>query len=370
MRFLLGVLLASSAVVYSVSARAQATPPPPRGAPPPDTKVLVEAPKASGEEPKWERPVDGTTASLSAGGLLTSGNSRLLAFSANGAFETRHDANGFGAGLIMNYGQGAPADKPVQVSTQNLQGKLRYDRYIIEQASLFLITSGRHDRFQGIDFRLNVDPGVKYLVLREQSNSLWGEAGYDFQYDIRRNDARPILDANKAPVLDANGQPELLDKTLVDHSARLFAGYRRGFNKEVTLATGVEYLQSVVDADRYRFNFDALLAAKVGAGLAVGVGFSARFDNAPLPTKKDLDTSTTVSLIYAFSDLPAKPETVVCPEPAPPVIDPNAPPVPPLPPLPPAPPTPLEGAPPPPPAAPGPDDVPPPPPPPPAPRLP
>lgn len=352
MKILPSVLLGSSAVFFTLSAAAQATtPPPPRGAPPPDTKVLVEAPKVPGEEPKWERPVDGTTASLSAGGLLTSGNSRLLAFSANGSLESRHVANGFGAGLILNYGQGAPAGQAVQVSTQNVQGKLRYDRYIIERASIFLITSGRHDRFQGIDFRLNVDPGFKYLFLKEQSNSLWGEAGYDFQYDIRRNEARPVLDANKVPVLDGNGQPVLLDKTLVDHSARLFVGYRRGFNKEVTLATGVEYLQSVVDSDRYRFNFDALLAAKVGAGLAVGVGFSARFDNAPLPTKKELDTSTTVSLIYAFSDLPAK--AVVCPEPAPPVEPPPPPPAPPTPAAPlleTTPPPPPVGAPPPPPA--------------------
>src|SRR4051812_9622068 len=132
MRILLSTLLTSTTVFFSVSAAAQATtPPPPRGAPPPDAKVLVEAPKAPGEEPKWERPIDGTTASLSAGGLLTTGNSRLLAFSTNGSLESRHDSNGFGAGLIMNYGQGAPAGHAVQVSTQNIQGKLRYDRYVV-----------------------------------------------------------------------------------------------------------------------------------------------------------------------------------------------------------------------------------------------
>jgi putative salt-induced outer membrane protein len=326
MRVLLGTLLGSGALFVSLRAGAQTAPPAaPRGAPPPDTKVLVEAPKAPGlAEPKLERPVDGTTASLSAGGLLTSGNSRLLAFSANGSLESRHDANGFGAALITNYGQGAAADKAVQVSTQNIQGKLRYDRYVIEQASIFLLTTGRHDRFQGLDFRLNIDPGFKYLFLREQSNSLWAEAGYDFQYDIRRDEARVVRDANKAPVLGSNGEPMLLDKTLVDHSSRLFVGYRRGFNKEVTLATGIEYLQSVIESERYRINFDALLAAKVGGGLAIGMGLSARYDNAPLPTKKDLDTSTTVSLIYAFSDIPEKKEPCACPEPPAPAAAPPA----------------------------------------------
>jgi putative salt-induced outer membrane protein len=315
MRASVGGLLACSTFLFAWTASAQEPPSAPRGAPPPDAKVLVEAPKSPGEAPKLERPVDGTTVSLAAGGLLTSGNSRLFAFSANGNVESRFDANGLGAAVVANYGEGAPAGQGVQVSTENIQGRLRYDRYVIEQASLFLIATGRHDRFQGVDLRFNLDPGFKYLFLREQSNSLWAEAGYDFQYDVRRNANRVVLGDDKMPVLDASGQPTILDKTHVDHSTRLFLGYRRGFNSEVTLTTGIEYLQSVVDSERSRLNFDALLAAKVGGGLAFGVGFSARFDNAPLPGKKDLDTSTTLSLIYAFSDIPAKKECP-CPEPA------------------------------------------------------
>jgi putative salt-induced outer membrane protein len=325
MRTAVGGLVACSAFLFGWTAAAQEPAAAPRGAPPPDAKVLVEAPKAPGEVPKLDRPIDGTTISLAAGGLLTSGNSRLFAFSANGAIESRFDANGLGAAIVANYGEGAPAGQPVQVSTENIQGRLRYDRYVIEQASVFLIVTGRHDRFQGVDLRLNLDPGFKYLFLREQSNALWAEAGYDFQYDVRRNENRVVLGADKAPVLDVNGQPTILDKTHVDHSSRLFLGYRRGFNKEVTLTTGVEYLQSVIDSERSRLNFDALLAAKVGGGLAVGVGFSARYDNAPLPGKKDLDTSTTLSLIYAFSDIPDK-KDCPCPDPAatPPATQPPA----------------------------------------------
>lgn len=288
------------------------------GTPPPDAKALVEAPKAPGDAPKFEDPVDGTTVALSAGGLLTSGNSRVLAATANGSIESRFNDNGLGASLLGNYGQGAPPGDAIRVSAENVQGRLRYDRYIIERASLFLITTGRHDRFQGIDFRLNIDPGLKYLFLKEQANTLWGEGGYDLQYDIRRNEARGLVDDDKKPVLDASGQQVILDKTFVDHSARLFVGYRRAFNKEVTLGAGLEYLQSVVDADRYRMNFDALLAAKVGGGFAIGAGFGLRYDHAPLPGKEKLDTSTTLSLIYAFSDVPeAKPATCPCPEPTP-----------------------------------------------------
>ena len=294
--------------------------PPPTGAPPAEGKAIVEAPKGPADAPKIEDKFDGTTITFASGGMWATGNARQLAGTANGAFETRWDNNRIGASILGNYGQGAPPDAPIRVTTQNVQARVRYDRYVIENASVFLINTGRHDRFQGLDFRYNLDPGVKYLFLSAQANTLWGEAGYDLQHDIRRNQDRVVLDENKAPVLDANGQPQLLEKTYTDHSTRLYVGYKRAFNKEVTLATGLEYLQSVVDSTRYRVNYDALFAAKVGGGLALGLGFTARYDHAPLPGKQKLDTASTLSLIYTFSDVPEPTKEAPpcdCPAPAP-----------------------------------------------------
>lgn len=297
---------------------------PPTGAPPAEGKAMVEGPKAPGSEPKIENKVDGTTLTFSSGGLYSTGNSRLLALSANGIFESRFDKNGVGVSVVGNYGQGAPPGQAIQITAENVQGRIRYDRYFIERASGFMMVTGRHDRLQGLDFRLNLDPGVRYLFLKEQARALWAEAGYDFQADLRRDDARAVLDADKKPVVDADGRPVLLDRTATDHSTRLFVGYRHAFNKEVTLSSGLEYLQSVVDATRYRVNFDALFAAKVGGGLAVGFGFSARFDHAPLPGKEKLDTTTTMSLIYSFSDVPEPPPP---PAPCPATATPPPPPI-------------------------------------------
>jgi putative salt-induced outer membrane protein len=295
----LGVALAPGSALAQPSA--------PTGAPPPDAKALVEGPKAA-DAPTIEKPVDGTNVSLSAGGQQATGNSRQLAASATGIFEKRFHDNGIGAAIVANYGQGAPPGAPIEETTENVQGRLRYDRYLFAQGSVFLIATGRQDRFQGLDFRLNLDPGFKYLFIRQPSEALWAEAGYDFQYDIRRDDSLGELDASGKPVLDSSGQQVLLPKTAVDHSLRFFYGIRHAFNKEVTLALGVEYLQSVIDATRYRVNFDLLFAAKVSGGLAVGLGGSARLDHAPLPGKQNLDTTMIASLIYAFSetDAPAK----------------------------------------------------------------
>jgi putative salt-induced outer membrane protein YdiY len=282
------------------------------GTPPPDATATVGVPKAGETAPTIEAPTRETTATLSAGGQLSTGNSQLVAGTVNGKFDLRRGPNGFGASLVGNYGEGAAAGQGWQVTTENVQGRLRYDRYVSERVSLFLIGTVRHDRFQGLDARFNVDPGAKYLFLNADTTKFWSELGYDFQYDIRRNDA---LETMATP-------PTMLDKTASDHSVRVFVGFRHAFNKDVTFSTGVEYLQSFVHSTQYRLNYDALLAAGLGAGFSVGVGFTARYDHSPLPNKSDLDTSTTLSLIYAFSELAAPPPAPPpppcnCPEPIP-----------------------------------------------------
>ncbi len=302
-----------AALGISTQARAQSTAPP--GELPPDPTALVEAPKDTVTAPTVAKPLDGTTASLSAGGQLATGNSRLLALTVNGQYDSRWGLNGLGASLLGNYGQGAPPGSPVVETAENVQGRLRYDRYILDQASLFLVNTVRRDRFQGLNIRYNLDPGLKYLLLTAETNALWIEGGYDFQYDVRRDDARVQLDATGAPI---PGAP-LLAKTSTNHSLRAFAGFKHAFNQEVTLSTGLEFLQSMTDTSHRWLNYDALFTAKVGAGLALGLGFGARYDSGPLPGKADWDTTTTVSLIYAYSDAsPPKTPAVPCVEPPPP----------------------------------------------------
>jgi putative salt-induced outer membrane protein YdiY len=273
-------------------ASASADAPAPMGTPPPEATAVVEAPQAAPAPPKIPAPARETTATASAGGLLSTGNSQLIAATVNSKVDLRRGRNGFGASVIGNYGQGAPAGQDVHVTTQNVQSRLRYDRYLADTFSAFLIATVRHDRFQGLNVRFNLDPGFKYLFVNDDVTKFWSELGYDFQYDIRRDDA-------------LGTPPALLDKTATDHSARVFVGFNHSFNKEVTFSTGVEYLQSFVDSTKYRINYDALFAASVGAGFSFGAGFTLRYDHAPLPGKKDVDTATTLSLIYSFSEIPA-----------------------------------------------------------------
>jgi putative salt-induced outer membrane protein YdiY len=287
------------------------------GAPPPDATALVAAPKAAEDAPTIDKPQRETTATVSAGAQESSGNSRLFAATLNGKLTLRREANGYGASLLGNYGKaptGTDGTGPLKTNVENLQGTLRYDRYLIDSLSLFLLTTGRHDRFQGLDFRLNLDPGAKYLFVNTDPTTFWGELGYDFQYDVRQDAA-------------IEAETPKLAKTATDNSLRGFIGLKHAFNDKVTFTTGVEYLQSLVETKRARLNYDALFAANVAGGFSLGVGFSLRYDHDPLPGKKDLDTATTLSLIYSFSDAapPPAPAPVPC---VPPPAEPPAAPVP------------------------------------------
>jgi hypothetical protein len=332
-RVLLIAVAAAAPLAFAASAHAQIV-----AAPPPDATALVAAPKAD-DAPKLDAPPDGTSVTLSAGGQLATGNSRLLAITGNGVYASRYGSNGFGASILGNYGQGAPPGSSIVETAENLQGRIRYDRYVLDHMSLFLIATGRHDKFQGLDFRLNIDPGVKYIFVDEKATSFWGEAGYDFQYDIR-DDSPATLDVvdstTMMPVfIPGTMTQEMITRTATDHSARLFVGLRHAFNDAVTFSTGLEYLQSfaasrdqyntAATGTDYRLNYDAIFAAKVGGGLSVGFAFTARYDHDPIPGKEALDTTTSVNLIYGFSDLPKPtPPCAPCAAPTPVQVMPSA----------------------------------------------
>jgi hypothetical protein len=360
------------------------TPPSGNGAPPADLTQAVVAPKGPGDGPKPTdvARIDTTDAALSAGGQFATGNSQQFAATGLGKFNMRRGLNAFGASLLGNYAEafivpaatvpGTPAAPGAwQRSTENLQGKLRYDRYLSRNTSLFVQVTGTHDAFQAITFRLNADPGIKYLFLNDEIVRLWGEVGYDFQYDDNFASPHGFEQAGAGGVsLDATGLPYVISTSDTIHSARLFAGFHYAFNKEVQLNLGLEFLQgfggsgggtpaippgfsaATVDAvpislTASRLNLDALLAAHVGAGLSIGVGFTAKYNSSPLPGKVDLDTTGTLALIYAFSSPSAKKATCPpdgAPPPPPPCAPVETPPsvllVPPPPPPPPPPPAP------------------------------
>lgn len=237
---------------------------------------------------------DATTLNASAGGLLASGNSRSMSLTGLSTFRLRRGIHQFGALAAANYGRAsAGRDVPVTTTISNLQARARYDLFFARHMAGFFQASARRDRFQGLNLRLNLDPGFAYYFIDQKQHQLWGEIGYDLQYDVRRDSAR--LD-------EATG--DLLAKTETRHNGRLFAGYDNQLNKAVTFATGLEYLQGLSPFEdeltrhvNWRVNWDLSLTSKISDKLAVATTFSLKHDNNPLPGLARTDTVSAVSLV-------------------------------------------------------------------------
>ena len=179
---------------------------------------------------------DATELKVQAGLLTATGNSRSLAGTASSTFRMRRTANELGAAAALNYARSAAVrGEPMETTVENYQGKIRYDRFLTERIALFLSVSARRDPFQGLDLRLNIDPGVAYYLIDEKPVQLWAELGYDLQYDFRRTDK----------VLEAFNKGTPIDKAETRHSGRLFLGYQNNLSKAVTADAGIEYIQAL-----------------------------------------------------------------------------------------------------------------------------
>src|SRR5690606_20979404 len=76
---------------------------------------------------------------LSAGGLLASGNSRSSALTGAGKLRLRRADNQYSATLAGNYARSAAgSDEPMETSVSNIQGRVRYDRYLSDSWSIFV----------------------------------------------------------------------------------------------------------------------------------------------------------------------------------------------------------------------------------------
>jgi putative salt-induced outer membrane protein len=268
-------------------------------------EVAAEDPAAAEAEGKPDPHAnDATEFDIALGGIFSTGNSRSLAATGLSNFRLRRTIHQFGASLAGNYGAaGVPNTDRYDTTVGNVQGLLRYDVFFAKSWTAFLQSTARHDTFQGLDLRVNIDPGFAYYAINQPKHRLWFEAGYDFQYDLRTDEARTLLAADGTPILNMSGDTQLdpaIDKFQLNHAVRLFAGYSNKLSDKVSFDTGLEYLQSVIKADRLRLNYLAAINTQLVERFSLAVTFTLRYENDPLPNIRKLDTISAISLAYRF----------------------------------------------------------------------
>ncbi len=244
---------------------------------------------------------DATEWDLSFGSLISTGNARQISVTGATDFRLRRGDHQFSAAAAGNYGQAALVNNDLEPTVGNIQGRVRYDYFLHERVSTFLMLTARHDPFQGLDLRMNVDPGFAFYVIPGNEERLWTEVGYDFQYDLRDPNATLARDDEGELVYDAQGNTiQAVDRQRLNHAVRLFAGYVNQLSDAVGFRTGVEYLQSVQEGRRWRINWDNAFTTQLKERLSLALTFTVRVDNDPLPRVRKVDTITAFNLVYRF----------------------------------------------------------------------
>ena len=92
-------------------------------------------------------------------------NARSTAITGGTNFLLRRGRHQIYATFLGNYGRAAASVNDEVVDTVgNLQGRARYDLFVGKRWSVFGMVTARHDPFQRLDLRLNVDPGAALYV--------------------------------------------------------------------------------------------------------------------------------------------------------------------------------------------------------------
>lgn len=241
------------------------------------------------DQPEEDDPSHVDDVSIGLGGLFSAGNARTVALTSFLKARFRRDEHQFTGAAAVNYARAGKKGEEIDTTVENYQGLLRYDYFFTNQWSLFLQSTLRRDRFQGLDMRLNIDPGVAYYFFNTKTHRLQAELGYDLQHDVRRDQDR--VQPPPAPPLD---------KTQTLHNARGFLGYENKLRKEVSLIASFEFLQNFQDIETFRFVADIGLKSNVADNLALATTYTARYENKPLPDVAELDSIASLTLVYSL----------------------------------------------------------------------
>ena len=127
--------LAAAALLWSASAQAQESLLAGKNATEGKTDVANEGFEKV-DVPSTENDV--TELKLAAGGLMATGNSRSMAGTATGKARIRRKQNQYSADVAANYAESAPdLESDREVTVENYQGRIRYDRFLSERWALF-----------------------------------------------------------------------------------------------------------------------------------------------------------------------------------------------------------------------------------------
>ncbi len=227
-------------------------------------------------------------AAVSAGVILTTGNSRALTLSGSALASRRKGddkltleaAGAFARSEVLiafdlNGNGMIGADeiaRDTQTTTRNWTAKLRYDRFFGGATSVYLSARLGGDEPAGKNLFGGGQVGLSRELVKDDMHEIVSELGYDFTYES--------YVAVNAP-------------NLAIHSARAFLGYNAKLSADTGFLVNVEALFNLNEESRPTGNLDpfedtratakAALTTKLVSHFSFRFSFTAKFDNEPAP---------------------------------------------------------------------------------------
>ena len=274
--------------------------------------LLVLSTLAFGQEVEWsetEKTVEEAekpeaALSVEFGGSYTFGNSVFYTIYSNATGSYKWQKNKLGAEAKATVGQskvdldgdGVVSDRergePFKPSAERYAAGIRYDRFLSDRDSLYLLAGGFSDQFAGYDLRTHEQLGYSRLLVDHEHSlgegadggplktKLVGEIGFDWAQE------------NFVEGVD----PE----TAQIFAGRLMLGLTHQINKGTVFTDTIEVYENVQDPEDLRLQNDAALSTKLNGKVSFKISHSLLFDNVPVDGFRKIDHTTMVTLVASI----------------------------------------------------------------------
>lgn len=241
-------------------------------------------------------PVDEPETRLSAeiGGTFATGNVEFYTINGGLTFARKWNKNQISAMGLANTGKGlvdadgsatlSEAERTVgRVETaRRYEGEARYDRFVGEQTSLYLLGGALIDPFAGYDLRSHEQFGVSRQFVKTDKVTLVGEVGADYAQETYVEGADPDYQNIFA--------------------ARVMLGTAVKFNENISLSEEIEIFENVLQPDDLRILNNFAFTTKLSDKFSLKLSHALTFDNvpAPVPDIRKLDQTSMVTLVASI----------------------------------------------------------------------
>lgn len=148
-----------------------------------------------------------------------------------------------------------------QRSAEKYVGEARYDRYIGNSASLYLLGGALVDPFAGYDLRTHEQLGYSRILLDTDTSTLVTELGFD----VAQEDYVDSVEPGRADIF----------------SARILVGFQHEFNENVSFSEQAEFYENVLDPQDFRLLNDFSITSRLTDTFSMKLSHSLTWDHLP-----------------------------------------------------------------------------------------